>query len=90
MRSANLIPHFNPLFRFQYEPAQQCHVLLYPEGMVKLNDSAAEILKRVNGERTVEQICLQLKEQFPQAEDIGSDVSDFLQEASIKRWINYE
>ena len=24
-------------FRLQWEPAQDCHVLLYPEGMVKLN-----------------------------------------------------
>ena len=34
-------------FRLQWEPAQDCHVLLYPEGMVKLNQSAGEILKRV-------------------------------------------
>ena len=33
-------------FRFQWEPAQQAHVLLYPEGMVKLPGSAGEIMKR--------------------------------------------
>ena len=32
-------------FRLQWEPAQNAHVLLYPEGMVKLNGSAGEILK---------------------------------------------
>ena len=36
-------------FRLQWEPAQNAHVLLYPEGMVKLNGSAGEILKRCDG-----------------------------------------
>src|SRR6185503_15468885 len=40
-------------FRFQWEPAQQAHVLLYPEGMIKLPGSSGEILKRVNGTVTV-------------------------------------
>ena len=30
--------------RLQWEPAQEAHVLLYPEGMVKLNGSAGAIL----------------------------------------------
>ena len=33
-------------FRLQWEPAQNAYVLLYPEGMIKLNGSAGEILKR--------------------------------------------
>ena len=38
-------------FRLQFEPAQGCHVLLYPEGMIKLNDSASEILQQVDGKQ---------------------------------------
>ena len=38
------IPRIHRHFRLQWEEAQGCHVLLYPEGMVKLNDSAALIL----------------------------------------------
>ena len=47
-------------YRFQWEPAQQMHVLLYPEGMVKLPGSSGEILKRVNGTASVSEIvaCL--------------------------------
>ena len=41
-------------FRLQWEPAQSCFVLLYPEGMVKLNQSAGEIMKRCDGQRDVE------------------------------------
>ena len=43
-------------FRFQWEEAQGCHVLLYPEGMVKLNPAAGEILKRCDGSRTIDQV----------------------------------
>ena len=32
-------------FRLQWEEAQGAWVLLYPEGMVKLNQSAGEILR---------------------------------------------
>jgi pyrroloquinoline quinone biosynthesis protein D len=42
----NARPAIGRGFRLQWEPAQQAHVLLYPEGMVKLNGSAGEILKR--------------------------------------------
>ena len=40
-------------YRFQWEPAQNAFVLLYPEGMVKLGGSAGEILKRVDGNSPV-------------------------------------
>ena len=30
--------------RFQWEKAQDCYVILFPEGMVKLNGSAGEVL----------------------------------------------
>ena len=38
-----LTPQWRPGYRFQYEPAQKGHVLLYPEGMIKLNESASAI-----------------------------------------------
>ena len=42
--TAASIPRIGHGFRLQWEPAQESHVLLYPEGMVKLNQSAGEIL----------------------------------------------
>ena len=44
-------PRVTPGFRLQWEPVQNCHVLLYPEGMVKLNGSAGEIMSRCDGQR---------------------------------------
>jgi pyrroloquinoline quinone biosynthesis protein D len=39
--------------RFQWEKAQDCYVILFPEGMVKLNGSAGEFLKLVDGSNSV-------------------------------------
>ncbi|MGR8921086.1 MAG: pyrroloquinoline quinone biosynthesis peptide chaperone PqqD [Gammaproteobacteria bacterium] len=74
------------MFRLQFEPAQDAHVLLYPEGMVKLSPSAAEILKRVDGAATVGDIIAALEEAFPDA-DLEADVLNFLQQARDNGWL---
>jgi pyrroloquinoline quinone biosynthesis protein D len=73
-------------YRFQWEPAQQAHVLLYPEGMVKLPGSSGEIMKRVNGASTVGEIVADLERAFPGA-DLRGDVIEFLEHAHGKGWI---
>jgi pyrroloquinoline quinone biosynthesis protein D len=75
-----------PTFRFQWEPVQNAHVLLYPEGMVKLNESASEILKRCDGLRTIGQIIADLKTEFP-GTDLDADVMKFLHGALERGWI---
>ena len=81
------VPVFRRGYRFQFEPAQGCHVLLYPEGMIKLNDSAAEILKRVDGSRTAGGIVADLHASFPDAEGIEEDILAFLEVAVERFWI---
>ena len=77
-------------YRFQWEPAQNCHVLLYPEGMVKLNGPAAEILKRVTEKKqTVAELIAELKQAFNGA-DLDDDVYQFLEEAYNNDWIRAE
>jgi pyrroloquinoline quinone biosynthesis protein D len=73
-------------FRFQWEPAQESFVLLYPEGMVKLAGSAGEIMKRVDGKRSLEDIVKDLEAAFPGA-DLRADVVEFLEKAHGKGWI---
>jgi pyrroloquinoline quinone biosynthesis protein D len=80
------IPIIPPRFRLQWEPAQNAHVLLYPEGMVKLSDSAAHILKRVDGAASVSTIIDDLERAFPGA-DLGADVLEFLSIAHERGWI---
>lgn len=77
-------------YRFQWEPAQDCNVLLYPEGMVKLNPAAGEILKRINDKKqTVAELIAELKVAFNGA-DLDNDVYQFLEEAYDNSWIRAE
>ena len=79
-------PKLARLFRMQYEVAQQGYVLLYPEGMVKLNQSASEILKRCDGERDVHAIIADIEQSF-NATGLEKDVTGFLEIATERGWI---
>lgn len=80
-------PRLSRKFRLQFEPAQDRWVLLYPEGMVQLNPSAAEILKRCDGERTVDAIVTDLETTF-NAQGIGPEVRNLLEEGQRRGWID--
>ena len=73
-------------FRLQWEAAQDCHVLLYPEGMVKLNGSAGQIMQRCDGQRSVAAIVAELEAAFS-AQGLEADVLAFVQMAADKRWL---
>ncbi len=73
-------------FRLQWEEAQNTWVLLYPEGMVKLNQSAGEIARRCDGERTVADIVADLETTFG-AQNLTADVVAFLDLASERGWL---
>jgi pyrroloquinoline quinone biosynthesis protein D len=79
-------PKLARLFRMQYEEAQQGYVLLYPEGMVKLNQSASEILKRCDGELDVHAIIADIEQSF-NATGLEKDVTGFLEIATERGWI---
>jgi len=72
--------------RLQWEPAQEAHVLLYPEGMVKLNGSAGAILSRCDGARTVAEIVADLESVFGAA-NLADDVMAFIGLALARRWL---
>ena len=82
-------PRVGAGFRLQWEPVQNCHVLLYPEGMVKLNDSAGEIMKRCDGERSVGAIVADL-EQTHALQDLESDVLAFVEMAGKQHWLAWD
>ncbi len=82
-------PRVAPGFRLQWEPVQNCHVLLYPEGMVKLNGSAGEIMKRCDGERSVEAIAIDI-ETTHTLSGLLADVLAFIAMAAKQRWLTWE
>ncbi len=77
---------FSPLHRMQWEEAQQKDVILYPEGMVELNQSSSEILKLCDGTRNQEQIVTDLEQKFATT-GLKNDIDKFLQEALQNGWI---
>ncbi|NLG74803.1 MAG: pyrroloquinoline quinone biosynthesis peptide chaperone PqqD [Xanthomonadaceae bacterium] len=75
-------------FRLQWEPAQSAHVLLYPEGMVKLNGSAGEILRRCDGVATLAEIVSDLEGAFSRS-GLRADVVAFLTLAAERGWVAF-
>jgi pyrroloquinoline quinone biosynthesis protein D len=61
-------------------------VLLYPEGMVKLNRSAGEILARCDGRRALPTIVADLEQAFSTS-GLRNDVEAFLAIAAKQRWV---
>ncbi len=86
--AADTVPALARTYRFQWEEAQKAHVLLYPEGMVKLSESAAEILKLCDGSRSVADIVATLQARFQAGPKLETDVHDFLTQAYEHGWLS--
>ena len=84
--SKNDIPCLSKLYRLQWEKAQDAYVLLYPEGMVKLNESAGEILSRVDGSKSISSITDELEKKFG-VSDLSGDVFSFVELAVQQGWL---
>ena len=82
-------PRIGHGFRLQWEAVQDCHVLLYPEGMVKLNQSAGEIMKRCDGKAYVSAIVADIESAF-NAQGLEGDVLGFIEVAAKQRWLTWE
>jgi pyrroloquinoline quinone biosynthesis protein D len=78
---------FSRTHRLQWEEAQQKNVILYPEGMVELNQSSAEILKLCDGTRNLAQIVNELEQKFTTS-GLTNDINAFLEIALQNGWIN--
>lgn len=80
---------FSPMYRLQWEEAQQKFVILYPEGMVELNQSSAEILKLCDGSHTLPAIVAELEQKFATS-GLTHDVTNFLNVALQNGWIQHD
>ncbi|WP_367067512.1 pyrroloquinoline quinone biosynthesis peptide chaperone PqqD [Oryzisolibacter sp. LB2S] len=81
------LPRLSRRLRLQYEAAQTRWVLLYPEGMVQLNDSAAEILRRCDGRHSVSDIVHELEALFD-TQGIGAQVQALIDEGTSRGWLD--
>jgi pyrroloquinoline quinone biosynthesis protein D len=57
--------------RLRYDEVREEHVLLVPEGVVRLNPTAAEVLELCDGERSLDDIVGALSTRYE-----GADVRD--------------
>ena len=77
----------NPLYLFSLgREKEQSYLLLYPEGIIRLNDSAGNILRHCSGEKTCEKIIADLEEAFGMS-NLRDDVYGFMEVALGKDWI---
>jgi pyrroloquinoline quinone biosynthesis protein D len=59
--------------RLRYDDVREQHMLLVPEGAVRLNPTAAEVLELCDGERSLDEIVVVLSDRYDGA-DLGDDV----------------
>ncbi|MAD41980.1 MAG: pyrroloquinoline quinone biosynthesis peptide chaperone PqqD [Arcobacter sp.] len=78
----------NEHFQLQWEEKQNCFVLLYPEGMVQLSQSAGEIMNLCDGKNSAMDITNTLEEKFNLV-GLLSDVKEFLEDAMNRKWVIY-
>ena len=71
------VPTFASGVRLHRDQVRERDVLLFPEGALVLNETAAAVLALCDGERTIDQIATQLSEQFGGA-DVRDDVAELV------------
>lgn len=69
--------------RLRYDDVRDEHVLLIPEGVVKLNPTAVEVLELCDGERSVDEIVAALSARYDGA-DLDGDVRGLVDALSQK------
>ncbi|GAA0315519.1 pyrroloquinoline quinone biosynthesis peptide chaperone PqqD [Psychrobacter aestuarii] len=83
-----LVPTWRHGYRFQFEPAQDAYVLLYPEGMITLNDSASIIGQQIDGHASIANIIKKIKAMFGDVPEIEQDIIEYMLVAQREHWID--
>lgn len=79
-----------PGVRLQTDPATGDEVLLYPEGILILNETAREIVTRCDGKTTVAEIVATLAAEYESsAAELETDVSECLDDLRRRKLIMF-
>ena len=76
----------SPTHHFRWEELQQAHVLLYPEGIVKLNETAAVVIRSCAGAKSIGIGAVELGTLYGRT-DLDAEILKFLEVARAKGWI---
>jgi pyrroloquinoline quinone biosynthesis protein D len=63
--------------RLRYDEVREEHLLLVPEGAVRLNPTAAEVLELCDGERSLDDIVSAISDRYDGA-DVRADVTELV------------
>lgn len=75
------------LARLSFDPVRQRRVLLYPEGVMLLNDTGAAILELCDGRRTLAQIAAELGARYG-GSDVLDDVTQYLDALEAREMVH--
>ena len=70
------VPTLWRLARLEFDPVRQQRVLLYPEGVVLLNETGSVILDLCDGRRSIAEIAAILEDRYHH--DVTADVIEYL------------
>ncbi|MFB9907236.1 pyrroloquinoline quinone biosynthesis peptide chaperone PqqD [Allokutzneria oryzae] len=81
MISAEQRPRLRRGVRLSFDRVRQAHVLLFPEGVVMPNATAAAVLELCDGKRTVAEIVAALSESYRgvRTEDVRNVLGRFME-----------
>jgi len=86
------VPRLHPKARLQHDDVRGRDVLLYPEGLVTLNSTGAEILGLCDGVRSVADVVAALQRRYAAVGEGGGverDVTAFLDGLAAKGLVTY-
>ncbi len=78
--------------RLKWDPTRDCHVLLYPEGVLVLSPEAAEIIERIDGARPLDSIVDAIATEHPEAprDVIDRDVRELVERLQSRGFVKAE
>ena len=82
------VPVLWRLARLDFDSVRQQRVLLYPEGVVLLNDTAAAILDLCDGHRSIGDVAAILHERYHR--DVMADVIEYLSQLSERELVRVD
>ena len=83
-------PHLADKARLKWDAVREKHLLLYPEGVLVLNQTAHDVLALCDGQRAVAEIVKVLTTQHASdAKAIDGDVKEILQRLAEKSFVTF-
>ena len=82
MNIFNIKPKINKIYKLRQNR------LLYPEGIVTLNDTAYKILSKCDGTKPITEIKSEIFQEYLYSEMINNDINEMIEIFYEKKWID--